>query len=217
MAAGKARDGQRTASEFAVEEIRRAILSGELAANSPIRQETLAKGLSLSRMPVREALRVLEAEGLVRFRPQYGFSVAGFGAAEVMEAALIRYQLESLALRRALEVHEDQTLAIAESTLRQLVDSDADKLDLHARLHMALYKPCAMPRLLELIQHNLNVSNRFLVYADHLVEGVRAEDDLEHTQLFNAVHDRAARLADALLHMHIVDGAEDLVQRMEMR
>lgn len=206
-----------TASELAVDMIRSAILSGELPPSSPLRQETLAKRLSLSRMPVREALRMLEAEGLVNFRPQHGFTVASFGTAEVMEAALIRFQLESLALQSAIQKHNEQTIASAKAALQRWVDAEGNHLRLHAEFHLALYEPCGMPRLIDLIQHNLNISNRFLIYEDHLLEGVRAEDHFEHTQLFNAVAEGSGRLADALLHMHIVEAAEDLVEEMKNR
>src|SRR5882672_1296501 len=76
--------------------IEEAIVSGELAPGSVLRQEQVSATYSVSRTPVREALRRLAALGLVSFEPNRGFRVRTLSRDEVWEAFLLRAELESL-------------------------------------------------------------------------------------------------------------------------
>ena len=77
------------------EAIREMILSGQLAPGQKVHQAELAEQLSVSRVPVREALSRLNAEGLLQYRSNIGFSVARFNAAELSEIYLMRRLLET--------------------------------------------------------------------------------------------------------------------------
>src|SRR3954447_26126423 len=77
--------------------IEEAIVSGELAPGSVLRQEQLSERFEVSRTPVREALRRLAALGLVSFEPNRGVRVRSVSPAELREAYLVRAELESLA------------------------------------------------------------------------------------------------------------------------
>ncbi|MEM8635727.1 MAG: GntR family transcriptional regulator [Pseudomonadota bacterium] len=204
-----------SACEYATAEIRRAILAGEFRPDQPLRQESLAKKLSISRMPVRDALRILETEGLVRFRPKYGFTVVGFGAADVIEAALIRYKLETLAMEHAILNLTDVGRETLGQALDVLLDSDDGGGPAHSGFHMALYEPCGMARLLALIEHNLNMAHRFLTYEGFVVKDIRQQDDFQHKQLVEAMFSGNYRLADALLYTHIVSAAEDVADQLK--
>lgn len=205
---------RQTASEIAADEIRKSIFSGELRPNMPVRQESLAKKLSMSRMPIRDALRVLEAEGLVSFKPKHGFTVARFGADEIMEVAHIRYRLESLALEKAIANFSSEEVSAATERLELLVRSKAGDRVQHRLFHTTLYAPCRMPRLLELVEHNLNLANRFLAFEGFVIDDAKELDDDQHAQLLNAVVTRNYRLADALLYTHIVVSAKALADQI---
>jgi DNA-binding GntR family transcriptional regulator len=88
------------ADEIALE-IEEAIVTGELAPGSVLRQEQLSERFSVSRTPVREALRRLAALGLVSFEPNRGVRVRTFSRDELYEAFLVRAELESLATELA--------------------------------------------------------------------------------------------------------------------
>src|SRR5262245_15516806 len=94
-------DGEASASGFAgqrvTNEIRTLILSGELAPGSRIRQEELAERFNTSRIPVREALRRLESEGLIILVPNSGGWVARLDLAECLETYMMRERLEPMA------------------------------------------------------------------------------------------------------------------------
>lgn len=180
----------------------------------PLRQEALAKQLSMSRMPVRDALRLLESEGLVRSRPQHGFTVLSFGADEIMEAAHIRYKLEGLALEKSIPRFTEDDRLRSEAALQQLLDADDGDVEAHARFHLALYEPCQMPRLLESVTHNLKLINRFLKMEGFFVHGSHKANETEHAELLQACVKQNTRMADAILYTHIVVAAENLINQI---
>ncbi|GAB3908900.1 hypothetical protein GCM10029964_109490 [Kibdelosporangium lantanae] len=91
-----------TAQEFVLDELRRLILTGEMAAGAPIRQDALAERFGVSRVPLREALRTLEGEGQVTYRPHHGYQVANLSMADLLEVYRIRELLETEATRLAV-------------------------------------------------------------------------------------------------------------------
>ncbi len=90
--------------------IRARVLAGEFASGSRLRQETLASEFGVSRTPVREALRKLQASGLVQLEPHRGAVVRGPSAREVREAYEVRAELESLAAELAVSRIRDEEL-----------------------------------------------------------------------------------------------------------
>lgn len=91
----------RTAQQVALEELREAILTGRLAPGSPVLQELVAGELGLSRVPVREALKMLEGEGLVTYEAHRGYVVTKLTPLEVKEVYRIRELLEDEAVSKA--------------------------------------------------------------------------------------------------------------------
>lgn len=86
------------APELVRDSLREAIYSGKLQPGEQLRQEELAERYGISRIPVREALRQLEAEGLVTRQPNRGAVVAALSVQEVIEMLDIRIGLECRAL-----------------------------------------------------------------------------------------------------------------------
>lgn len=95
--------GERGRNQQAYEEIRRRILEGELLPSSPLSEHQLAVALQLSRTPVREAIKRLEKEGLVRSIPSRGTFIAELSAQDILEIYQVRERLEGLAARIAAE------------------------------------------------------------------------------------------------------------------
>ena len=88
---------RRACPNLAYEHLREAIFAGTLAAGSPLRQEEIAARLGVSRLPVREALRRLESEGLVVLRPRRGYVVASLDREEIKDVLDLQATLEALA------------------------------------------------------------------------------------------------------------------------
>src|SRR3954454_17732051 len=85
------------------------VLSGEFPSGTRLRQETLAEEFGVSRTPVREALRKLQATGLVELQPNRGALVRGLSLREIRDAYEVRAELEALAAELAAErIRRDQ-------------------------------------------------------------------------------------------------------------
>src|SRR5258708_28204367 len=107
----------RTMAEFALEQLREAIILGELPAGTPLRLDELARSLGMSISPIREAVRQLEALGLAKHVPHQGARVLDFDVDELRDLFQVRLALESLAVRRAAERFTDADLDTAQRHL----------------------------------------------------------------------------------------------------
>ncbi|GEB54457.1 GntR family transcriptional regulator [Streptomyces gardneri] len=145
-----------TAQQFVLEELRRAITSGELKPGDQIRQDALAARFDVSRVPLREALKALEAEGLVVHHIHRGYFVAELSLADLEEIYRIRELLETEAVRMAVRRMPDGTVDALEAVQRE-VERAAEDGDVPAmaaanrRFHFTLIEASGMPRLVRLI------------------------------------------------------------------
>lgn len=103
--------GPGTTTQHALDGLRRAIVAGELRPGQRVLQEEIADGMGVSIAPVREALRVLEQEGQVTYRPRRGYFVTELHAEDLEEIYELRQVLEERAARRALPTLDDDALA----------------------------------------------------------------------------------------------------------
>ena len=133
--------------------MREAILNGELAPGTRLRQEKLAERFGTSRIPVREALRALEYEGLVRSSPYRGFSVTELDGEDIEEVYDLRIVLESHAVRLAVPLLTDEDLASLERLYAEMNDAPPgdEQLAARERFYVALYSMSGRPRLVSLI------------------------------------------------------------------
>jgi DNA-binding GntR family transcriptional regulator len=152
LAAGQ--DGNHaTVQEFILTVLRKAILEGVLPPETRLRQEDLATIFGTSRIPVREALRVLEYEGLAESEPNRGFTVTSLDADQVEEIYELRIVLESHATRLAIPLLTESDLADLEQLYSEMQDSAEpdSRLDKREEFYLRLYGITARPRLIGLI------------------------------------------------------------------
>ena len=193
------------------EALRRAISAGEMAPGFQLRQDDLAERFGTSRIPVREALRQLEAEGFVTFLPNRGAVVSDLSIDEVIELLEIRIALECHALRLAIPAMGDIDLDDAREILRSY-DKEPDPEKWGAfnwRFHKALYAPCNRPRLLAMIEANYGHVGRF---TRALVSRATGKDrpQREHYQLLEFCRGGEVEKAVRLLREHIVQTQKTL-------
>lgn len=199
--------------EWVADQLRKRILSGIYTGGTALRQEDLAAELGVSRMPVREALRQLAAEGLLILYPHKGAVVTELSADELEEIYLMRSVLESLALRLSLPNLGKGQLGQAEDALDQAeAQTDGARLsELNWAFHSALYAPAQRPRLLSSIQNlHLNVDRymRLTLTALHH----REQSNREHRKLLAACRKKDGEKACALLEQHILEAGQRLVR-----
>ena len=192
--------------------LRNAILQGRYKANQPLRQDRIAEELGVSKIPLREALVQLKAEGLVSFMPNRGAVVTELSAKEVDEIFTMRIALETKALERAIPNLRPADFIRAKSVL-EILQKEEDRTqwsELNWEFHATLYQASQMPRLLSTIQtlHN-NVTRYLIIYLDRL----SAQDisQKEHLAIFNACQKRNIDAATKQLTNHLRKASKRLV------
>nr|BFE92465.1 hypothetical protein GCM10020185_30010 [Pseudomonas brassicacearum subsp. brassicacearum] len=158
----------------------------------------------MSRMPVREALRQLEAQSLLNVVQHKGAVVAPLITNNAVETYALRSVLESFALRLSIPLLDDNDLALAAQYIEQLeTETDHAQIGKLNRLfHMSLYHKAPNSKLLDLIERELNEEERFLRF--HLSSmglGKLSQDD--HRALLDAARAKDIDNAVVLLERHL--------------
>lgn len=179
------------------------IIMGEIAPGSRLRQDHIAEEFGASHVPVREAFRRLEAQGLAVSEPRKGVRVAAFELAEVREVAEMRAALESLALRHAAPHLTAAILQEAEEATRAGDNSHDVRSweEANRRFHRLILTPCAMPRLLASIDDLHAASARFLFAAWRTEWEARTDHD--HRAILAALRKGDIDTACATLTRHV--------------
>lgn len=210
---GRAAPRYRTATEFVEATLREGILSGALPAGMPLRQEDLARLFGLSRMPVREALRQLEAQALIDFAPHKGAIVTDISLDDAVDTYVIRRALETAALRLSIPALTTADLELASDLISDM-DAETDPLRLAAlnrRFHMTLYSAAGRPKLIQLVETQLVSFDRYLRF--HLsAYGREHMAQADHRALVAAAESRDVATAVRVLEDHL-DTAVDTIKR----
>lgn len=191
------------------------IVAGDIAPGAWLRQDELAGEFNASHVPVREAFRRLEAQGLVVVEPRRGVRAAPLDAESVVEVARMRAALEPLALHHALpHITADHV-----AQMRGCLDSARPGMDVaeleavNQRFHDLLAQPCGMPRLLATLGDLHKASSRHLFAAWKWLDW-RPRSDREHDAILAAVAAGEVDRACALLAEHIMAAGEALAEAL---
>ena len=201
----------RTLPEMITNSLRETILAGELGGGVQLKQEELAAKFNVSMSALREALKNLEAEGLVTFYPNRGAMVSELSAAEAQEIFDIRLYLELGAVELAIPNLTDADLQAAEEILRK---TDAETRPalwgaLNWQFHEILYRAANRPKLLSLIQNMHNNVERYMrLYLSTLHHQEKSQQ--EHRLLLEACVGRDVKAAQKLLRKHMTDAKKNL-------
>ena len=195
--------GHRTLGEHVFQDLRRSILDGKAHPGQILRYEELSAQLGVSTMPVREALRRLESEGLVRRLPHHSAVVAELTLEDLEEIYAIRFGLEGLAARLAASQMTTNVLARMRLLLQQLMDfsarSELDSyLDIERHYHQVCYTATGRPRLCQLVDSYRERAGRYIRLG--ISGSVGLEKSLEtQRRLFDACEARDGELAERLI------------------
>ncbi|MDF1791346.1 MAG: GntR family transcriptional regulator [Thalassobaculaceae bacterium] len=203
-------DRPRTASEFVQRALRAAILDGRIPPGTPLRQEALAAAFDVSRMPVREALRQLEAQALLDFTPHKGAVVAEISAQDQADTYLIRRALEPVAFAQSIPHLTRDDLDRAEDLISDMDrEPDHGRLgELNRRFHMSLYARAGSPKLVRLVERQLIEHDRYLRFHLAMLGRDRMSQD-DHIAMVKAAAGRDITAAISVLQRHIDVAAED--------
>ncbi|QUX93877.1 GntR family transcriptional regulator [Marinomonas sp. CT5] len=190
-----------------VADLRQRILSGDLAEGELIRQELLAEEYDVSRMPIREALKRLDAEGLVVFTNNRGATVTKHSLEEIAEIFDVRMMLEVDLFTRAIPLMQDEHFEQCEALLKEMEFSyqSGDVAawgPLNARFHGALYAASDRKLTSQLLERASLQSNRYVsMHIDQLKKSESAHQD--HSQLLQLARQRQVEAAAEQLRAHI--------------
>lgn len=192
--------------------LREAILDGNLAPGQRLTQDELAAELSVSRMPVREALLRLETDGLVNFHPYKGFSVATFTQDDLKEIYFMRGVLEGTAAKLAAANITEEDLEKISRLCRKmsisLTSGDYEDLPhLNAEFHQSVYVASCSPRLYKMI---VRLWNSFPRSSISLLKERAGMTVKEHTAIFEALGSRDGDKAEELTRLHIANAFDAL-------
>ena len=193
--------------------LREAILSGELIGGVQLKQEELASKFNVSMSALREALKSLEAEGLVKFYPNRGAVVSELSVEEAQEIFDIRLYLELGAMELAIPNLTAEDLSAAGDILNA-VDAETDSKRwgaLNWQFHETLYRAANRPKLLSLIQNMHNNVERYMrLYLSTL--HYQEKSQKEHRLLLDACTQKDLKTVQKLLRKHMTDAKKNLAK-----
>jgi DNA-binding GntR family transcriptional regulator len=211
----------RTMQKIVTDYVRSAIISGRFGPGERLNQDDIATSLHVSRMPVREALRTLESEGLVELQPHRSAVVVSLRPEDIEEIFGIRAILEAGALARSAPGMSDATIErlrrIYAEMERALEHFDEEQwLRLNHEFHNAMLQECEWPRLRALIETQRNALKPYQRAAASLMMRATRAHEEHHAMLLAAEQRDGARLA-RLISEHLHATAEELIDYLSKR
>jgi DNA-binding GntR family transcriptional regulator len=184
--------------------LRELIESGDIADGARLIERDLAERFSVSRIPLREALRKLEAQGLVEIESNRGAVVRTLSLADVDEIYDLRILLEGDAIYRAAKRMDDETLARATLVHRLLGKAETARKqgELNREFHELLYAPCGNTHQLKAIRNLRTQVERYERLQATLLADTPAFQH-EHASILQACRERNARLAKSATVAHL--------------
>ena len=204
----------KTAQHLAYSYIRNCIRSGKLVGGDRVIPEDIAAEISVSRMPVREAIRQLDSEGLLTIRPNRGAIVTELTPEEVLELFEMRARLEGLAARKAIEHLDDDLEDNLVLQLRRLGRA-SNSVDAFIRQHEEFHRLiCASGGRSWLVGETRRLRAAGepylrLYFTHHAGAGRTLE---EHDRVLQALLSRDQARADEAMQGHILSTAPELIE-----
>jgi DNA-binding GntR family transcriptional regulator len=186
--------------------LRQEIIKGVLAPGTRIMQEELAARFGSSRLPVREALRILEAEGLVSLKSNSGAWVANLDFEECVNIYKIREHVEPLALAESIPHLTDADIAQMWAIQHEIeLHESVDRfLFLDRELHKLTYSGCQISTLTPMVERFWNTTQHYRrAYAELVGDRRFWVIDAEHRLLIDAIERRDIDGASTLIRYHI--------------
>lgn len=201
------------AAEHAYAVVRDGILNGKYHAGCRLTEEDLARAISVSRTPIREALRRLHAEGLVQFEPNHGAMVSSYGPEAAEEIFELRALLEPISASRAAERATADAIANMRSLAeKQSAESRQRKGDFLMRIgqlndefHRAVQAAARSPRLGKTLSGLIEAPLILRTFEQYTPTELKRSAD-QHLELIQAFEERDSMWAHSIMRTHILAG-----------
>lgn len=193
-----------TKSEIAYEYIKDKIMSNIIKPNEFIDLDLISSELNMSKTPIREAIKLLEANGLVETNPNVGAVVKQLNLDELEQIAIIRRELESLATELATQNMDKDTIAELKKYIDEMekhcnANNPHDYTLVNQKFHLTIYEKCNLPILYNMIKELWEKSERtkwvFTLFPERL-----QHSNVEHKKLIKAFEDNDKDTARTLMY-----------------
>lgn len=210
---------QRTISAQIAKLLRQRILSGHYPGGEQLLQDAIAAEFGVSKIPIREALVQLSAEGLVDIQAHRGFQVRAMSLAEAEEVLGLRLMIEPLVCAEGARLARQEDHLEAETILdalnRRVAARRMDEAgELNLAFHLALTVPRLQPIATEIVSRLLAISQRYS-QVHMTVPGRAARSIEEHTAIFEAWKAGRAKEVSRSIRIHIEETRDDLVDMLK--
>ena len=214
-------DAYKPLREIVSDALRQAIRDGILPPGERLMETPLAEELGVSRTPIREAIRILEQEGLIVMIPRRGTYVADMSLKDVTEVFELRSILEELAAELAAERITNEEIEALEQHLVEIGnymnENNLDKVvQADILFHEILYKASRNDRLVEMINNLREQTLRFRTLSMSQT-GRLAKTWDEHRQLVEAISDRDVERARQIARIHMEESEKTLLAGMQLK
>lgn len=201
--------------------LREAILKGELKPGERLMELQLASKLGVSRTPIREAIRMLEQEGLAVTMPRKGAEVAKMTLKDMEDVLEVREALDELAAKIACTKINDEQLAklkaIGNEFKSSLASGDVKKIaEQDVKFHDAIYEATENSKLITLLN---NIREQMYRYRVEYLKDSKNYPVLisEHDAMVSALEARDKEMISQAMHMHVVNQAEAVKQVIQQQ
>lgn len=194
------------ASQRVADALAQRIFSGELAPGTRIKQDELAEKLNTSRIPVRDALRILEARGLVTMRANAGARVSSLSMRDLDISYEIRERIEPLLLAESIPNLSEGDIADLRRVLEELESGPSlDRaVELGREFHEISYRGHNTPLLAQMVERLWDVTQSYRrAYLDLATGSGSKAHDIEHWLILDAIERKEIETAQAALVLHI--------------
>ncbi len=208
-----------TAQEAVLATLRSDIATGVLAPGEQVVQDDLARRYGVSRVPIREALRILEAEGLLEYHPHRGYFVTELSVKDLVEVYRIRELLEAEALTMVVDQIADDDIADLDGLLAEVERATAAGdvtaiTNANRTFHFAMLEACGMPRLIRLIRLLWDATDAYR--SVYFMEAANLDRiNTEHREMMTALRARDAGRLVAVQAEHRNQSAVAVTDRIE--
>lgn len=204
------------------DKLRDRIIHGEIPEGAQLRQDAIAAQYQVSRIPVREALRQLDAEGLIAIVPNRGAIVPALSPEDIEELFNIRALLEPEVLKLSIPHLTAEDLDKADAILQKFVEElrreehVSEWGRLNWQFHSTLYSRAIQPRFMAIIRNVNNSGERYTRLQLYLTHGIKRAND-EHHQMLELCRKRDVSAACKLLREHILHAGQSLKEVLQQR
>lgn len=194
--------------------IREAIIRGDFKQGERLKQSDLAEKMGVSRMPIREAFRKLESEGLIIMEPHKGAVVKSISIEDIKEIYALRSELEKMAVHQSVNLLTEEDIKQLSFLVSEMENAnDADTfVQYNIDFHRLLVKRCKWERLNSFIG---TLWNGLPQQTPHLLTGQIETSNTEHRKILEAVINKDNETAANLVSEHIYRTGEKLIESLK--